>query len=92
MTAIPSLGSENRGPEVVAVTVVLMVAATLAVALRMLARHVSNLRYGADDFFIVVGIVRLKGDLSRSCKANSSSSLLLDWTPQKSSVVSLRYV
>ncbi|KAL8964538.1 MAG: hypothetical protein Q9183_004385 [Haloplaca sp. 2 TL-2023] len=54
--AVPEL-SETRGPEVVAAVTVLTVLATIAVALRFLARHVARAQYGWDDWLMLLALV-----------------------------------
>ena len=54
--AVPWL-NDNRGPEIVAAITVLTLIATIAVALRLLARRISNLKFGTDDWLIVVALV-----------------------------------
>ena len=56
-TALPSL-KDSRGPEVDAVVITIMVLATIAVSLRLIARRVSPNNYGMDDLLIVLALVR----------------------------------
>ena len=55
-TAIPSL-KDNKGPEVDAIVITIMVLATIAVSLRFFARWVSATKYGMDDLLIVFALV-----------------------------------
>ena len=55
--ALPSL-KDNKGPEVDAVVITIMVLATIAVSLRLIARRVSPKKYGMDDLLIVFALVR----------------------------------
>ncbi|KAL9585101.1 MAG: hypothetical protein Q9212_001727 [Teloschistes hypoglaucus] len=56
LEAVPWL-HRNRGPEVVGALTTLTVVATLAVALRLLARRVSGSPYGWDDWLILFALV-----------------------------------
>ncbi|KAL8869306.1 MAG: hypothetical protein Q9174_004369, partial [Haloplaca sp. 1 TL-2023] len=54
--AVPEL-DQTRGPEVVAAITVLTVLATIAVALRFLARHVARAQYGWDDWTMLFALL-----------------------------------
>ena len=56
-TVIPSL-KDNKGPEVDTVVITIMVLATIAVSLRLIARWISPKNYGTDDFLIIFALVR----------------------------------
>lgn len=56
-SAAPSL-NDNRGPEVIAATVVTTVLAVIAVILRFISRHISAAKFGMDDVMILVALVR----------------------------------
>lgn len=53
---LPSL-NDNRRKEIIAILVVMMVASTSAVALRISARKMSAAKYGLDDLFILIALV-----------------------------------
>ncbi|KAL8659359.1 MAG: hypothetical protein Q9226_000479 [Calogaya cf. arnoldii] len=48
---------DNRGPEIVASTIVLAVLATLAVILRLACRRFTKIAISWDDYLIVIGLV-----------------------------------
>lgn len=50
--------NHSRQPEIIAVLVVMSIASTLAVILRIVARNMSSAKYGLDDLFIVIALVR----------------------------------
>ena len=50
-----------RGGEFLKVTIPLTFLASLAVALRLLARWKSTMAFGADDYFIVAGLTFMFG-------------------------------
>lgn len=50
----------DRGPELSGTTTALLVLATTFVGLRFWARWTVGFQYGLDDWFIVVGLVRLR--------------------------------
>ena len=50
---------DNRSADVVAAVTICLVAAFVAVFLRFLSRKLSKAPLGADDWMIVVGLVRL---------------------------------
>ena len=66
--AVPWL-NDNRGPEVVAAITIMTVLATIAVIMRYMARRISNLKFGMDDWLIVVALVRTicKNNLHDCC-------------------------
>lgn len=53
---VPSL-NDNRKREIIVILVVMMVASTFAVALRVAARRISAAKYGLDDLFILIALV-----------------------------------
>lgn len=95
MAAVPSLAQiqeqllhvdDDATPNIIAVNVVCFTIACVSVALRFLARRVAGIKYAADDWLILVGLVRHKlisppssvsvqvFDFSAdSCRLNSSS-------------------
>lgn len=56
VTAVPSL-KESRWAEAAASISVVWTMSILAVILRLIARKMSNAKYGMDDILIVVGLV-----------------------------------
>lgn len=56
LEAVPWL-HRNRGPEVVGALTTLTIVATIAVAMRFLARRVSGSLYGWDDWLILFALV-----------------------------------
>lgn len=56
--------SDNRGPEIVATITILTLLGTIAVVLRCLARRISNLSFGADDWLIGLAMVRMIMNIS----------------------------
>ena len=54
--AVPWL-NENRGPAFVAAITILTVLATIVVILRVIARRISKLKFGMDDWLIVLALV-----------------------------------
>ena len=50
--------NENRGPELIAVDVILWVLAAIAVFLRIKARRLARVRTEPDDYLIVICLVR----------------------------------
>ena len=50
--------SDNMVPSIIAVNVVCLTIACIAIALRFQARRVARIRYEADDWLILVGLVR----------------------------------
>lgn len=55
----PSYVNANYGPRIVAADLVVGIAATIAVALRLVARRLKELPPGADDYAMMVGLVSL---------------------------------
>ena len=55
----PAEMAANRGPSIVAANLVVAILATVAVALRFLARHVQKIDYKADDILILLALVCL---------------------------------
>lgn len=51
--------ADNRGPGIVAANLVVAILATIAVALRFLARYVQKIGYKADDILILMALVML---------------------------------
>ena len=49
--------NENQGPEVVAVVTILTAFATIAFILRVIARKLTKLNFGADDWLIALALV-----------------------------------
>lgn len=56
----PSL-NDSRQREIIAVLVVMTIASTVAVVLRLLARNMSAAKYGMDDLFIVIALALTYG-------------------------------
>lgn len=52
--------NDNRGREIVVVTIILAVLATLAVILRFACRRLTKIAISWDDYLIVVGLVRVE--------------------------------
>ena len=48
---------ESRVGGLIAGTVVMMVASTIAVAMRLISRRIKKAKYGADDFMAFLGLV-----------------------------------
>ena len=72
-TAIPSL-KDNRGSQVQAITITIMVLAIVAVSLRLVARYItaagrpfSATTYGMDDLLIVIALVSTLGHTVYLC-------------------------
>ena len=51
---------DNKAPDIIAADVVCLTVAFIAVALRFQARRVARIRYEADDWLILAGLVRRK--------------------------------
>lgn len=49
--------NEDRAPEILGVGISFFTVATVAVCLRLLARKISKVRCGHDDYFIVIALV-----------------------------------
>lgn len=47
----------DRGPALVAGSIILIVVASIAVVLRLLARRLKKLAWAADDYFVVVALL-----------------------------------
>lgn len=50
--------SDNMGPTIIAANAVCFTIACIAVVLRFQARRMAKIRYEADDWLILVGLVR----------------------------------
>lgn len=48
---------DNKGPAIVGGSILLIVFATIAVVLRLVARRIKRTAWGADDYTIVVSLV-----------------------------------
>ena len=48
----------NQGPDIIAACLTVAVLATIAVALRLLARMFQKVRIGMDDYLIILALVR----------------------------------
>jgi len=66
MALIDPNGAPTRGPAVLVVTAIMIILATIFVALRMISRSLIVRRVTLDDYFMVLAWVRLylPGDLS----------------------------
>ncbi|KAL8715451.1 MAG: hypothetical protein Q9220_000785 [cf. Caloplaca sp. 1 TL-2023] len=69
--AVPWL-NDNRGPEVAGAVATLTVLATVAVVLRFVARRVSGVSYGVDDWLMLAAL-RLRDANSNSYSARSKT-------------------
>ena len=49
---------QNRGPEIIVSSTICIALATTAVALRLLARRITKLQIKADDYMMVLALVR----------------------------------
>lgn len=71
MDAIPgALDPGDHGPGIIAGNVTVAVLATIAVALRVLARHKQRLALEADDYLIFVALVRVESCPYHTATAN----------------------
>lgn len=57
-------GGLSRGPALMACSIVLIVAASIAVALRLVARRLKKLSWAADDYLAVVALISAYGMFS----------------------------
>lgn len=55
------LDSSDRGPALTASSIVFIAAATIAVALRLVARRLKKLSWAADDYLVVVALLLVYG-------------------------------
>ena len=55
----PEQLAENQGQGIIAACLTVAVLATVAVALRLLARKFQRVRIGTDDYLIMLALVRL---------------------------------
>ena len=58
--AVPWI-NDNRGPEIVAIITGLTVLSTIAVVLRIMARRISKIKLGVEDYLIIVALVSCSG-------------------------------
>ena len=54
----PEQWAENRGPRIIAANLTVAILATIAVALRFLARRLQESKIGVDDYLILLSLVR----------------------------------
>ena len=54
----PEQSAGNQGPGIIAACLTVAVLATIAVALRLLARMFQKVRIGMDDYLIILALVR----------------------------------
>ncbi|KAL9602755.1 MAG: hypothetical protein Q9219_001598 [cf. Caloplaca sp. 3 TL-2023] len=91
LAAIPSL-TDTRGGELVATVAILMVIATVAVILRLLARRVSASKLGTDDYLIILALFLTYGvDINSfySIKAGAGRHLITLSLDQVTSFIKL---
>lgn len=81
--------NHSRQPEIIAVLVVMSIASTLAVILRFVARNMSSAKYGLDDLFIVIALVRYSVMIPYEYKGNVLSILNGVWVLRSSPMVSM---
>ena len=56
-SAVPAL-NDSRAPQVIAVFVIITLLSITSVFLRLISRKISNIKYGWDDYLIIIALVR----------------------------------
>ena len=64
-----------RTVSIISVSSIMALLATLAVALRFVARHIKDLPYDTDDYLVVVGLVNSSFDCTMLQSSRSDSAL-----------------
>lgn len=71
--SLPSL-NDSRQTEIIAIVTIMMVASTVSVILRMVARQMSSAKYGLDDVLIIIALVRFMRQLAiRQCQIHNGN-------------------